>query len=422
VVVDDVLWVTATLHHGACQEPRWTRSGLVVPQWRATTAARLVRVPFGDAGRVPFTPTLIANPSLEQVMLARTPGGYRATTVDDYRPLGLTTPGGAIPSGRPDTVESWLTAEAVIVRCGQMYWTVPVRAQDGFAQEIRSLGEVVLGVSTALDPAVLVNPEPVKRVLRAGDIALVRAPLSREPAPELTGHSVMLEAEFADADEARNAGRLAETPWPGPTYDPGTGRFAIGAGMDGPAYWTLHLPGVGVCNGLVAGPPKMGKSNALRLVVLEALASGVFRYGLADPLDRNGLVDVLGQAADHTARTRQETISLLADYATAVTARAPLAQRSGDHCFRDPSRQYPALLLVIDDAQEVLRDPKAAALAARIAVHGPAVGVGLVVASTSVELADFGGSHTLLSAVSDTNCVVFDHAQFERLQRVRSNQ
>ncbi|MDQ3886324.1 MAG: hypothetical protein M3308_04745 [Actinomycetota bacterium] len=47
-------------------------------------------MPFGDPARDPLLPTLLVNPGLERVTLARTDfGRYRATTVEDYRPLGL---------------------------------------------------------------------------------------------------------------------------------------------------------------------------------------------------------------------------------------------------------------------------------------------------------------------------------------------
>ena len=58
-----------------------------------TISTRLVGVPFRDPARDPFRPTLLVNPGLEQVTLVRTDSGrYRATTVEDYRPLGLRPP------------------------------------------------------------------------------------------------------------------------------------------------------------------------------------------------------------------------------------------------------------------------------------------------------------------------------------------
>lgn len=416
VVVDDEVSVTATLHHERCQEPRWTRLGLLGVHRFVSTTASLTRVPFGDPGRVPFLPTVIANPSLEEVTLSRTDQGrYRATTVDSYRPLGLVPPGGTLPLGSSEHVECWVSDEALVMRCAAQLWTIPLGGpRDADAAEIRRLGEVVLGISTALDPVGMKNPEPIKRVLRAADIALVRVALSERPAPTLTGPAVLVESELADADESCDIDWLPEkSPYPGPTYDPKTGRFEAGIGMDGPKYWRLHTSGLGVHNGLVAGPPGIGKTNMLRVITVEALASTVFCYSLADPLDRNGLIDVLGEQAEAVARTRADSLRLLRGLAATVQAREPLAER-----YRDPSPRYPGMLLVMDDAQAVLADPAAAELAEQVAVAGPPVGVGLVVSTLTVDPHDFGDRPGLVIALSTPNSFVFNAEQAHQLSRL----
>jgi hypothetical protein len=47
---------------------------------------------------------------------------------------------------------------------------------------------------------------------------------------------------------------LPGMPFEGPTYDPATGLFRIGMGMDGPGHWRLTDRGVGAMNTLIAGP------------------------------------------------------------------------------------------------------------------------------------------------------------------------
>ncbi|MGH3429306.1 MAG: hypothetical protein ACRDQZ_17360, partial [Mycobacteriales bacterium] len=176
VIVDDGLSITAMLHHSTCQRPRWSRSGPALPRRYLTTTTGLVSIPFGDHGRDPFLPTLIANPGLEEVSLVRThTGHYRATTVDMYRPLGLMPPSSQLPRGSADTVTSWLTDDRLIVRCGDLHWVTPlaVAGMRTIVQEIRRLEGVVLGVSTAVDPSRLGNPEPLKRILNADDVALI---------------------------------------------------------------------------------------------------------------------------------------------------------------------------------------------------------------------------------------------------------
>ena len=109
---------------------------------------------------------------------------------------------------------------------------------------------MVLGISTALDPGVMTNPEPVKRILAAGDLATVSVPLNRDaPLLDLTGPTVVVEADLAWADERNDSDWLPITPFGGPTYDPATGLFQACLGMDGPMHWRLTDRGVGAVNG-----------------------------------------------------------------------------------------------------------------------------------------------------------------------------
>jgi hypothetical protein len=237
LVVDDAMSVTATLHHLDCRRAQWTRTDQGFLGRHLSTTTRLVRMPFGNAARDPFCPTLVVNPSLEQVTLTiEEHGRYRATTVASYRPLGLTSPRHGLARSTTPLVTSWVTDGALIVRCGDMYWHFSLTGRDDpLGAEIRDREEVVLAISTALNPAEMENPEPLKRVLREGH-------------------------------------------YPGPSYDPATGRFATGTGMDGPLYWQLNTPGIGVENGLIAGPPDIGKTNNLLVLAVEALSSQIFVY------------------------------------------------------------------------------------------------------------------------------------------------
>lgn len=418
VIVDDGLSITATLHHSRCQCPRWSRTEPGLPSRYLTTTIALVGMPFGDPGLDTFLPTLIVNPGLEEVTLTLTGlGRYRAATVDSYRPLGLVPPSSELARSTSDMVTAWLTDDRLIVRCGQLYWVFPLDAErSAIAEEIRRHGGVVLGLSTAVDPSQLVNPEPLKRILKAGDVALIFATLcTTEPPPDLAGHAVMVNSELAHADESRDMDWLPEmVKYRGPTYDPQTGRFERGIGMDGPVYWRLRTPGVGVENGLIAGPVGMGKTTFLIVLILEALSSTVFHCGVADPLNRNGLAELFGEGTIRVATTRTQAGDLLAAFARVVDARTPHRER-----YRDPSREYPGMLLAVDDAHEVLCNPDAASLAAHIAINGPKVGVGIVVSTVSVDLEDFGGRRDLLLALSKENTAIFNREQLDQVLRLR---
>lgn len=416
LVVADVVSVTATLHHPDCQQARWTRHRPELLDRYCSSAASLTRVPFGDPARDPFLPTMLVNPSLEQVSLAADEEGrYRATTVASYRPLGLDVPDHGIPRSDSNEICSWLTEEELVVRCHRQYWRIDLDSTHPWSAEIRNRGEVVLGISTALHPLELTNPEPIKRVLRDGDLATIVAPLNMtEPPPQVTGPAaVAVESEFAAADEDNDLDWLPPTRYPGPSYDPATGQFESGTSMDGPTYWTLNTPGHGVENGLIAGPPDIGKTNSLRIVLVEATCAGKFHLGIADPLDRNGLVDIFERVSEICpARTRTETAGLLEAFVNVVNVRT---EHAAD--FREPTPHHPGILLALDDGHEVLRDPAVAELAEIVATRGPAVSVGLVVATASVEMADFGDRPELVRALTacTTNRLAFGKGTFEQL-------
>ena len=416
VMVASGITVTASLHHAACQQPRWTKNADDATGRHLTAATRLMGIPFGDPARDPFRPTLLVNPGLEQVRLVCADGGrYRAATAEDYRPLGLLPPAPqplALDPGSDTSglVASWLADDRLIVRCGEMFWTHPVGPVDSMLVGLlRERGEVVLGISTAVNPGAMTNPEPVKRILADGDLATVSVPLgASDAAPDIAGFTLPAEFDLAWADECSDADWLPVTPFEGPSYDPATGLFRIGMGMDGPGHWRLTDRGIGATNALIAGPGGSGKSNTLRLVVIEAMCSGLFDIALADPLNRNGLLGAMARNAVRSADTRAATMSLLAWTVEQVQTRHARADR-----WRRPDPAHRGLLVGIDDAHQVLTDPGAADLAARVAIDGPSVGVGLVVVVESVDLDIVAGRRDLLLALGTTNVVLYDQRQLQ---------
>lgn len=420
LVVDEVVSVTASLHHPSCQRPQWTRRSPRLSDRYISAAVGMVQVPFGDnPAQDPFLPTLLVNPSLEQVSLASNADGqYEATTVASYRPYGLNVPDAGIPRGDGERICSWLTEDALIVRCDRQYWRIGFTPEHPWFEDIRQRGEVILGVATALHPLELTNPEPIKRVLRDGDLATITAPLNTTtPPPPLTSPvGVEVDSELADADENNDLSWLPELSYyHGPSYDPASGQFESGIGMDGPTYWTLNTPGRGVANGLIAGPDESGKTNSLRIVLVEALHTGKFVATVADPLDRNGLVKTFGGVSSQlpAARTRDETARLLEAFVAVVDTRT-----EATHEFRDPTPETPGLLLAIDDGHEVLCDPAVAELAETVATRGPAVSIGLVVSTASLDMTAFGSRPNLVRALlaQPTNRLAFSEEYSEQLR------
>ncbi|MGW5739974.1 hypothetical protein [Amycolatopsis sp. NPDC003861] len=415
LVVVEFVEVTASLHHRACQRPRWTRTPLPTGTRYNSTSARLVGVPFGDPGRDPFVPTILVNPSHEMVGLAAdAKGRYRCTTVGEWKMLGLQRPGGQIPHGSRSEMALWLREDAVIVRCGSRLWFIPIsHPGDPRIEEIRRSGEAVLAISTGMEPASMSNPDQIRRVLSTGDVALARVRLDSSTAPPpIEGHAVMLESHTDEDNELSWLPKHA--PYVGPTYDPAIGLFDMGVSMDGPSHWRLNTPGAGAANGIVTGPAGMGKTNLLRMVGVEAVASGLFDLAVADPLDRNGLRATFSSAANSAAGTIDDTISLLQHVAEQIRKRPATGPAL------DPTPRSPGLIVLLDDAHLVLDEPSAAAAAETIAVDGPRIAVGLVVATESAGLAGFGHRERLLRALCRDNCFALSKPHFEALAPYRS--
>ncbi len=87
--------------------------------------------------------------------------------------------------------------------------------------------------------------------------------------------------------------------------------------------------------------------------------------------------------------------------------------------WRRPEPTRRGLLVGIDDGHQVLTDPRVADLAARVAVDGPAVGVGLVVVVESVDLNVVAGRRDLLLALGKTNVFLYDQRQLHLWEALR---
>jgi hypothetical protein len=379
--------ITATLHHPECQRQRWTRrTGGAVSRY-LTTSTELRFMPFGDPGTAPFLPTLLANPGLEEVTLGLdAEGQYRSTTVADFSAVGLAPPAGEINRVLRDDVRAWVIPEQLIVRCGRQYWVANGVTSEA-AGEIERCGGVVLAVSSAIDPVKLRNPEPIKRILRTGAVALGFVPLDRTTAaPQLTGHSVRVETDTAGLDETDDTDWLPEIiPFAGPTFDPATGRFEIGLGMDGPQYWQLFGDDGRVRHGLIVGTPGIGKTSTARLVLAEAYASLMLDIAVISPLGDGGLVGSYGKIALSSAEDVESGVRLLERVAGLVRSRLTTPAD-----YEHVDQQHPGIMVAIDDSAPVLADPVAAQAAEYVAEHGPTVGIALLVVATSVELDAYG--------------------------------
>jgi hypothetical protein len=149
-----------------------------------------------------------------------------------------------------------------------------------------------------------------------------------------------------------------EASYRGPTYDPATEKFEPGSP---PTAWrTGHsiTPGHRVKHGLIGGSRGTGKTNMLRVVLVEAVSSGRFVVLLADPLDRPQRPRRHLRANRRAVRPQlRETLDLL------EAAVRLIAVREGEG-YAEPTSDKPDVLVAIDDADAVQRNKHAAQLVA----------------------------------------------------------
>jgi hypothetical protein len=164
-----------------------------------------------------------------------------------------------------------------------------------------------------------------------------------------------------------------------PSYDPTKGTICIGVNPRDPdsevGRWNLHSPVGQVDHGLIFGDPDNCKSNLLGLIAYEADLSEVFLVLPADPRNEHDLPSVWGSVPDRSwiSTTVSDTITNLqrvVDYITRF--------RQDGRYFERPTPEWPGILMAIDDADDVLSDPHAAACASEILRTGHLAGVGLV--------------------------------------------
>ncbi|WP_169734256.1 tetratricopeptide repeat protein [Hamadaea tsunoensis] len=223
--------------------------------------------------------------------------------------------------------------------------------------------------------------------------------------PRRTRHANHTSVEPSTSGTASPSGK----PWPdiadfpGPRYEPMSGRIQIGVGPYGSAStWRLHEPGVGVRHGVITGPPGSGRTNALNRILINAMHSQRF------------LISPMAPTWSDTDRDTWKVASFQAEGPDAVrrllqTLNQRLTENLSHGKQTDPTSTNKAILITIDDADQLFRTaPDIVPIVERITHHGSTAGFGLIVVSTDTTPDSFGGSSLLretLLAGNHMSCV-----------------
>lgn len=181
------------------------------------------------------------------------------------------------------------------------------------------------------------------------------------------------------------------------TYDPATGNVTVGQTNIGePGTVRLHDPHDGTIDHVwIFGDGGAGKSNMLRVVLLQASISGVFCIFPSDPRNEHHF--------DHAWRISVETPSWIATNVRDTLTNLDAANRIIDarkeiKALARPTREQPGVLFGIDDADDVLSLPRGRTLVERLVSDGPSVGVGIVAVIRNLDCIE--GSEAIRQAIA----------------------
>ena len=180
------------------------------------------------------------------------------------------------------------------------------------------------------------------------------------------------------------------------------GGLVDGSGM---AHWLLYDDS-GIMHGSICGTSGGGKSVLGDTLVIGALETGNTAVLYVDPkgnssprLAKHAHVSLVTESYRKFAR-------FLTGVEAAMSARQALVRsgRSNSSKFR-PSQELPGLLIVIDEAHRLTKDPDLAKRLDDAARMGRSLGVGLLLMSQGYTLPDWGGRAALRDNVSTMNAV-----------------
>jgi hypothetical protein len=163
-----------------------------------------------------------------------------------------------------------------------------------------------------------------------------------------------------------------------PTYSEKTGEISLSADSSGGAgiRWKIHGDRTeGVNSGIILGGDGSGKSNALFLVMFEAIRSGkfiIFPASCRGSLKDRAMLEALAGAEERVEIGTEES------YVHLVRAVKIIDTRNELGGYSIPCREKPGILFCIDDVDELLEKNSALGIIEYILDNGPGAGVGLV--------------------------------------------
>lgn len=224
---------------------------------------------------------------------------------------------------------------------------------------------------------------------------------------------VSLELDGGNASQAtvlvQRENPLTETAmWPGPepTWDFGRGVSMVGRFGDGEATWYRWWNDGGPWHDLISGCTGSGKSELVNQLLLAELHSGGrILSRVIDPQWGQSFGD-LQDYVDWFAPCVAEAQMLLLDTVKQMYRRNRLYSRRRQKCWR-PDGDEPLIVVTIDEAHEVLKDPICLALVERLAKMARKCGIKLRIITQVPVVTEIGNSTPIKDALLAGNIIVF---------------
>lgn len=188
--------------------------------------------------------------------------------------------------------------------------------------------------------------------------------------------------------------------WQGPSLDAVTGLYKHGVYPDGPAFMRLFQVEDGFPhrskNGMWSGTTGSGKSRGLAIKIAEHIRSQMFAVWYADGKGGASAPELEGHV-DWYATKVDEVIRMLRAAWKAMNVRKTLVKRLNQAAFRGERiihlghKAFPMLQIILDEAQEFLRNKIVVKLVKAIQRMGNEVGIGVDLATQVPLLNELGG-------------------------------
>ncbi|WP_025273416.1 hypothetical protein [Haloglycomyces albus] len=192
--------------------------------------------------------------------------------------------------------------------------------------------------------------------------------------------------------------------WPGSTFDTESGQIRLGPHTDGQgeATWRIFSKN-SIWSGFICGQTGTGKSRDADVIAYNLIDDGRTVVWAGDATD-GASSPALTRHADWYAGA-ERVLGMLQAAERIIQYRKALLKVRGQVGFT-PSRKFPALMIILDEVHELVKDKAVAEVLKTIATLGRKFGVALILMAQQASLESFGNNEALRANIVAGNLVM----------------